>query len=1149
MNKTHLYTVGGTIPPGKIYIQRQADKELLALCRAGSFAYVLSTRQVGKSSLMVQTARQLQREGTHCVVVDLTVIGTNFNDASWYFNLLERIRRSLRLKVDLKSWWQQEAHLSEALRLVTFFQDVVLSEVRTPIVIFLDEIDSTLSLPARADFFAAIRALYNARALLPALKRLTFVLIGVATPSDLIDDPKRTPFNIGQRVELTDFTLDEAAPLGEGFAEGSLKLLAWVLNWTGGHPYLTQRLCVALLREPEPVTEESEVLKVVAHTFFDEKAQQDHNLRFVRGMLTDDAPDKLKGLSTYRNIRLGGNVYDDSQSVIQNHLKLSGVVRLCGKQLRVRNPIYEKVFDAHWIKEQWPVNHEFNLYTVGGTIKAEGKLYIQRQADEQLLALCRAGTFAYVLAARQVGKSSLMVQTAHKLAAEGRHCVQVDLSTLGTQFDDADWYLDLLQMINDALGLMSDMRSWWEQQAHLSGTLRLVNFFKEIVVLSERPIVIFLDEIDSTFSLPVTADFFAAIRALYNARTQFPALKRLTFVLIGVAAPGDLINDPKRTPFNIGQRVELTDFTLDEALPLAEGLSLPAEQTQLVLTCLLKWTGGHPYLTQRLCVTLLQEPAQLSQFERDTREAEEAVERVVKRTFFGSKSEEDNHLQFVRDMLTKRAPDKIAVLSTYRNIREGRTVRHDAQSQIQSHLKLSGIVWREGNKLRVRNPIYEEVFDQKWIKEQWPLNWWQTVPRNVKIASVMMVIMFVALVLSLIFALNQQQQVKQQTKASEALFELSRNNPYQALLLTRASVFYDTTNYPIVVSRALQHTVEETKLLRQVLHHSAQVNSAEWSPDGQQVLTSSLDDKTRIWDATTGQLLLSLQNKRNGGAEESSASWSPDGQQVLTKSAEGEVQIWSRKGQLLRFLEDFSFDAMWSPDGQQVLTRNKHENRIQIWSQEGQLLQSFATDLSWREIELVTWSPDGTVVLAINSQGSLWIWEVTTGKLLQSIVEREEIFLVEPIWSSNGTVVLTRGKSVLIWKADTGLYTLTEASSYISSVAFRPDGQQLLIGSQDGSAEIWEVETGQLLTTLEEHPSSVNSVAWSPDGLRLLTGRSDGNVQAWFQEGQLLLSFTAHSSSVLEVAWHPDGQQLLTHDGSTVRIWDATTSQLLPWQC
>ena len=75
-------------------------------------------------------------------------------------------------------------------------------------------------------------------------------------------------------------------------------------------------------------------------------------------------------------------------------------------------------------------------------------------------------------------------------------------------------------------------------------------------------------------------------------------------VLIGVATPGDLICDPKRTPFNIGRRVDLTDFTVEEALPLAPGLELPEDKAREVLEQVIYWTGGHPYLTQRLYAEL-----------------------------------------------------------------------------------------------------------------------------------------------------------------------------------------------------------------------------------------------------------------------------------------------------------------------------------------------------------------------------------------------------------------------------------------------------------------------------------------------------------------------------------------------------------------
>src|SRR5437763_10106524 len=90
-------------------------------------------------------------------------------------------------------------------------------------------------------------------------------------------------------------------------------------------------------------------------------------------------------------------------------------------------------------------------------------------------------------------------------------------------------------------------------------------------------LVIFIDEIDTVRSLPFSTDeFFAAIRECHNRRTQDPEFERLTFCLLGVATPSDLIQDTRTTPFNIGTRIELTDFTAAEAAPLAEGLGVQA---------------------------------------------------------------------------------------------------------------------------------------------------------------------------------------------------------------------------------------------------------------------------------------------------------------------------------------------------------------------------------------------------------------------------------------------------------------------------------------------------------------------------------------------------------------------------------------------
>jgi hypothetical protein len=103
------------------------------------------------------------------------------------------------------------------------------------------------------------------------------------------------------------------------------------------------------------------------------------------------------------------------------------------------------------------------------------------------------------------------------------------------------------------------------------------------------------------------------IRACYNQRADYPEYNRLTFTLLGVATPADLIADKTRTPFNIGRGIELCGLQLAEAQPLAEGLAQKVENEQAVLREILSWTGGQPFLTQKLCKLVLtagEEPPQ-----------------------------------------------------------------------------------------------------------------------------------------------------------------------------------------------------------------------------------------------------------------------------------------------------------------------------------------------------------------------------------------------------------------------------------------------------------------------------------------------------------------------------------------------------------
>ena len=788
-----------------------------------------------------------------------------------------------------------------------------------------------------------------------------------------------------------------------------------------------------------------------------------------------------------------------------------------------------------------------SIFTVGGTVQAGGGKYLRRKMDDELLTLCRAGTFSFVLTARQMGKSSLMVQTARRLAEEGRRSVIIDLSQIGVQIRPEAWYLGLLISIEDSLSLDTDVYSWWQDYDHLGFAQRLTQFFQDVLLAEVTvPVVIFVDEIDSTLSLPFTDDFFAAIRYIYNARSSVPAFERLSFVLIGVATPDDLISDPKRTPFNIGRRVDLNFFEEEEAMPLAEGFDLSLEEARQVIRWILFWTGGHPYLTQRLCREIVdQHPQEVTK---------DYIDRAVAAAFFSEKCFQDSNLRFVRDMLTRRAPDPRAVLSVFDTILRGRHVTDENQSAAITHLKLSGIIGEKSGRLGIANPIYAEVFDRAWVKEQFPEHWIKRVPP----AVIGLVIALFAVVISLATILYQSEVNRQ---ASESARQAQENNTRLDSLNSQLNTQYlraESLGRDAIVEKIIADSLRSAEAeVNEQLMEQAQISTTLLQQLSVEILLS--DSLRRATEAANTQL--TIQNHLKDSLRTIAEATLGEAYEARLETIT--IALASKAVRQVR-LGDVALGGLLARQAYLFSRRGDGEFMDPLYDALVQSLNAIVgtgSSLSGGPevlgefeggVRSVAYSPDGRWIAAAIDDGTVALWRTVdqVDRPVTVYIDGHTAGVRCLAFSPDGRLLATGSDdhTVIVWKnleQERPERLLTgQHQGGVWVTTFTPDGTRLAIAGMDTNIMIWNLETGVCQDTLKAPAGArIRSLTFSPDGEVLVSGGDDGLLRLWRWKasGSRPVDWETRQGRLHAVAFNSDGDLLVTGgDSTTVRIWFMT---------
>ncbi len=245
----------------------------------------------------------------------------------------------------------------------------------------------------------------------------------------------------------------------------------------------------------------------------------------------------------------------------------------------------------------------------------------------------------------------------------------------------------------------------------------------------------------------------------------------------------------------------------------------------------------------------------------------------------------------------------------------------------------------------------------------------------------------------------------------------------------------------------------------------------------------------------------------------------------------------------------------WSPAGDRVATAiygnvEGAESYILLQDpQTGGKLQPINLGAGCLGPSNVIWSPSGDRIITVPEfcNESPKIRDARTGELLSSLNSQENQAAFSAAWSPDGRQVITGSLdgSARIWDAESGeldrVIPAHASNEYIHGVAWSPDGEQVATASDDDTAKIWDAATGKLQHTLSGHTDDVVGLAWSPDGEKIATASRDATALVWnIATGEVLFSLNGHADLVWDVAWSPDGDYIATdsRDGST-RVWEA----------
>jgi WD40 repeat protein/energy-coupling factor transporter ATP-binding protein EcfA2/Tfp pilus assembly protein PilN len=1199
---TNFYTTGGDLlPNAPSYVPRQADTDLYHALKQGEFCYILNSRQMGKSSLTIRVANRLREEGRIVGVFELSGLGSQVTLEQWYDGLVLKIGQQLNLSDELDDFWYDHDNLGFAQRLEQALCCVVLGHYQQPVVICFDEIDCVRSLPFTTDdFFATIRCCYNQRAQNPDLQRLTFCLVGTARPTDLITDAQATPFDIGQAIELTGFTFDEARPLAQGLqgkASNPETVLRAILEWTGGQPFLTQKVCDLFCRHtdaPLASGQETAYVEQVIQTHiiehWEDKDDPPHLSTIRNRLIKRDNRQytwQLLGLCRYI---LSQSQLDEMIEAHEMELRLTGLmVKQPGGRLQVFNKIYEHVFNQDWLAQAQCETLADNPYLGLSAFQAEDaqRFFGREQLSKSLLEKClnlesaQLPRLLPILGPSGSGKSSLARAGLMPALQGSLKNVHVEIFTptdaplkelarivFSIQGIDSIEKIDEIEQL-----LRTEKETLFNQVATLNTRLvLLIDQFEEVYTLCENAAdgTAFIDNLITAVQSKPGLLVILTLRSDFLGATQRHGLLNQIIasqaVIVPMMSESELREAIAKPAEQVGHALDLG--TVDLLVEQAAGREGALPLLQFALSAV--WAGlrqgVEPSETLRQIGGV---GGALAGKAENIYQGLSAVEkRVARRAFLkliqlGEGTKDTRRRVKMRDMVAHGEDEKTvhAILSQFaqkdarlvtlsQDKQDHKTAEVTHEALLDNWQTLKGWLADSREDLRFEHRLNDAINNWENQRRADGLLWRSP---------------------DLDLLEKYYQQARQDMTAGQlGFYQASARKQEQTEQLKRvtfAVLVGLTAALGIGVYFAVEQKQKATEAAILAQKERDKAKASEKQADIARIQAEKSEEKSKEQAqiafieklAAKSTLAAQLPSVGNGYYEQAlllAIQVFKEQNNGVSRSALLRAVQAQPQHKIKNFLyghSDSVESVAFSPDGK-TLASGSYDKTVRLWEVAtrqplGQPLVGHSDSVS-----SLAFSPDGKTLASGSWDKTMRLWDVVTRQPLGQALVGHSSWVESVAFSSDGKTIASGSldKTLRLWEVATRQplgQPLVGHSSWVESVAFSHDGAIIASGSRDHTIRLWEVATRQPLgEALVGHSSWVESVAFSPNGAILASGSRDDTVRLWEVATRQALGqpLVGHSQSVSSVVFSFDGKTLASaSDDKTVRLWDVASKQAL----